>query len=199
MQLTEQSNITGLLAAWGKGDETSLDELFPMVEQELRRISHNFMRRENPNHTLQTTALINEAFIELSRQHSLNLQDRQHFFALSAQIMRRILVKYARDRACAKRGGNVRHVSLENVELLTEEKSIELIALDEALKKLSKIDPVKSRIVELRYFGGLTMEEIGRILGLATITIAVHWRLAKAWLRREIQGRHEWRPHTSTV
>lgn len=188
MMLTrESSNITGLLTAWGKGDETSLNELFPIVEQELRRIAHNFMRRENPNHTLQTTALVNEAFIELSRQHSLSFQDRQHFFSLSAQIMRRILVKYARDRACAKRGGNLQHISLENVQILTQEKSLELIALDEALKKLSKVDPMKSQIVELRYFGGLTVEEVGKVLGLATITIAVHWRMAKAWLGREME------------
>ena len=188
MKTLEPLNITGLLAAWGTGDETSLEKLYPMVEQELRCIAHNYMRRENPNHTLQTTALVNEAFIELNRQYSLSFQDRQHFFALSAQIMRRILVKHARDRDCAKRGGNIPTISLENIEILTEEKSVELLALDEALKKLSKVDPVKSQIVELRYFGGLTVEEVGKVLGLATITIAVHWRLAKAWLGREMRS-----------
>ncbi len=188
MKTLELTKILELPAAWEAGDETSLDKFFPIVEQELRRIAHNYMRREDPNHTLQTTALVNEAFIELSRQHSLTLRDRQHFFALSSQIMRRILVKYARDRACAKRGGNLQHISLENVELLTEEKSVELLALDEALKKLSKVDPIKSQIVELRYFGGLTVEEVGKVLGLATITIAVHWRMAKAWLGREMRA-----------
>lgn len=189
--MTDRQNITQLLVAWNDGDQKSLEELMPLVEQELRKIAHNYMRRENPNHTLQTTALINEAYIELNNQHSVNWQNRKHFFALSAQIMRRILLKHARDRACAKRGGNVRHVGLDEVCVLTREKSVELIALDEALVRLSRLDPIKSRIVEMRYFGGLTVEEIGKILGFAPITIGVHWRLAKAWLGREINGMNE--------
>ena len=188
--MTESQNITQLLTAWSEGDENSLEQLLPLVEQELRRIAHNYMRRENLNHTLQTTALINEAYIELNNQHSVNWQSRKHFYALSAQIMRRILLKYARDRSCVKRGGNFSHVSLEDVSILTPEKSEELLALDEALNRLSEIDEVKSSIVEMRYFGGLTIEEIGKILGYAPITIAVHWKLAKAWLGREIKGQH---------
>lgn len=184
----DTQQITELLVAWSDGDQTSLEELMPLVEQELRKIAHNYMRRENPNHTLQTTALVNEAYIELNNQHSVNWQNRKHFFALSSQIMRRILLKYARDRACAKRGGKFPHVSLEDVSILSDEKSAELIALDEALERLGKIDPLKCTIVEMRYFGGLTIEEIGKILGFASITVGVHWRLAKAWLGREING-----------
>jgi RNA polymerase sigma factor (TIGR02999 family) len=186
--MTDAQQITELLVAWSDGDQTSLEELMPLVEQELRKIAHNYMRRENPNHTLQTTALVNEAYIELNNQHSVNWQNRKHFFALSSQIMRRILLKYARDRACAKRGGNFPHVPLEDVNILSDEKSAELIALDEALERLAKIDPLKCTIVEMRYFGGLTIEEISKIIGFAPITVGVHWRLAKAWLGREING-----------
>lgn len=186
----ENQNITQLLQAWSDGDEGSLEKVLPLVEQELRRIAHNYMRREGLNHTLQTTALINEAYIELNNQHSVNWQNRKHFYALSAQIMRRILLKYARDKDCQKRGGNFTHLSLEEVNILTPEKSAELLALDEALTKLAEIDSVKSSIVEMRYFGGFTIEEIGKVLGYAPITIAVHWKLAKAWLGREIKGQN---------
>lgn len=189
--MTDSQNITKLLAAWSDGDRNSLEDLMPLVEQELRKIAHNYMRRENPNHTLQTTALINEAYIELNNQHSVNWQNRKHFFAISAQIMRRILLKHARDRTCAKRGGKFAHVSLEDVTVLTHEKSIELIALDEALERLSHIDPFKCSIVEMRYFGGLSVDEISQVLNFAPITIGVHWRLAKAWLGREINGANQ--------
>ncbi|MCU1289986.1 MAG: polymerase sigma factor [Acidobacteria bacterium] len=189
--MTDRQNITELLAAWSDGDRTSLENLMPLVEQELRKIAHNYMRRENPNHTLQTTALINEAYIELNNQHSVNWQNRKHFFAISAQIMRRILLKHARDRTCAKRGGKFAHVSLEDVTVLTHEKSVELIALDEALERLSQLDPLKCTIVEMRYFGGLSVEEIGKVLDFAPVTIGVHWRLAKAWLGREINGANQ--------
>ena len=186
--MKESLNITQLLRAWSDGDEASLEILLPLVEQELRRIAHSYMSNEGVNHTLQTTALVNEAYIELNNQHSVNWQNRKHFYALTAQIMRRILLKYARDRSCAKRGGSFQHVSLDDVCVLTLQKSEELIALDEALTRLSEIDPIKSSIVELRYFGGLTIAEIGKVLGYASVTVAVHWRLAKAWLGREIQG-----------
>ncbi len=189
--MKENLNITALLRAWSDGDEASLEVLLPLVEQELRRIAHSYMSGEGLNHTLQTTALINEAYIELNNQHSVNWQNRKHFYALTAQIMRRILMKYARDRSCVKRGGSFQHVSLEDVCILTQQKSEELIALDEALNRLSEIDPVKSSIVELRYFGGLTIAEIGTLSGYASVTVAVHWRLAKAWLGREIQGKNK--------
>jgi RNA polymerase sigma factor (TIGR02999 family) len=188
--MVESQNITELLAAWSEGNKDSLNQLLPLVEQELRRIAHNYMRREDLNHTLQTTALINEAYIELNNQHSVNWQSRKHFYALSAQIMRRILLKYARDRDCIKRGGSFYQISLEDITLLTPEKSAELLALDEALNRLSEIDSVKSSIVEMRYFGGLTIEEIGKVLDYAPVTVATHWKLAKAWLGREIKGKH---------
>ncbi len=197
--MNESLNITGLLRAWSDGDEDSLQILLPLVEQELRRIAHSYMSNENLNHTLQTTALINEAYIELNNQHSVHWQNRKHFYALTAQIMRRILLKYARDRSCAKRGGSFQHVSLEDICVLTQQKSEELIALDEALNRLSKIDPIKGSIVEMRYFGGLTIAEIGTVLGYASVTIAVHWRLAKAWLGREIQGKNKRKTFPATT
>lgn len=188
--MIEENHITENLVAWNNGKSNSLDHLIPLVENELRRIAHNYMRREDPNHTLQTTALINEAYIELNGQHSVNWKNRKHFYAISAQIMRRILLKHARDRSCQKRGGNAIQVGLEEAWLISIERSKELMALDEALTKLAQIDPFKSCIVEMRYFGGLTTDEIARALGYASITIAVNWRAAKAWLGREIKGQN---------
>lgn len=178
--------ITELLVAWNSGDKNSLDSLLPMVESELRKIAHNYMRRENVNHTLQTTALINEAYLKLIDQTRAGWQNRAHFFAISAQIMRRILLNHARDRMAGKRGGAAEHVELEEAVVLTKEKSKELIALDEALERLAVFDRTKSQIVELRYFGGLTVEETAEALGIAPSTVSVNWRLAKAWLAREI-------------
>ena len=186
--MTQQYCITDLLIAWNSGETEVLDKLIPVVEQELRRIAHNYMRRENVHHTLQTTALVHEAYIKLIDQHSVSWQNRAHFFALSSQIMRRILMKHARDKNCEKRGGKNIHIELEKVHLLSPEKNDELLALDEALEKLAEFDKTKSRIVEMRYFGGMTVDEVADVLGLASITIAVHWRLAKAWLKQEIRG-----------
>ena len=181
------SNITELLVQWNEGNPDALENLLPMVENELRRIAHRLMRRENPNHTLQTSALVNEAYLKLIDQHSKNYQNRAHFFALAAQIMRRILLNHARDRIAQKRGGaDFEKVPLEYAEMLSVEKSRELIALDEALKHLAEIDPLKSRLVELRYFGGLTIEENAEVLGLAPATVSKHWQLSRAWLKREI-------------
>jgi RNA polymerase sigma factor, TIGR02999 family len=188
MSMTEQYCITDLLVAWNCGDEKALEKLIPVVEQELRRIAHNYMRRENSHHTLQTTALVHEAYIKLVDQRSVSWQNRAHFFALSAQIMRRILLNHARDKSCAKRGGGSPHVSLDGICLFTPEKTTELLALDEALERLAEFDKTKSRIVEMRYFGGMTVGEVADVLGLAPATIAVHWRLAKAWLQNEIRG-----------
>lgn len=185
--MTQQYCITDLLIAWNSGEEDVLEKLIPVVEQELRRIAHNYMRRENVHHTLQTTALVHEAYIKLIDQHSVSWQNRAHFFALSSQIMRRILMKHARDKNCLKRGGKLQHIELEKVSLLSPEKNAELLALDEALEKLAKFDKTKSRIVEMRYFGGMTVDEVADVLGLASITVAVHWRVAKAWLKSEIQ------------
>jgi len=183
---SSSSNITELLIQWNDGNPNALENLMPLVESELRRIAHRLMRRENHNHTLQTSALVNEAYLKLVDQHSSNYRNRVHFYALAAQIMRRILLNHARDRVAQKRGGSFERVSLEAVEPLSFEKSRELIALDEALKHLAEIDPVKSRLVELRYFGGLTIEETAEVLNIAPATVSKYWQLARAWLRREI-------------
>lgn len=183
---SSSSNITELLIQWNDGNPNALENLMPLVESELRRIAHRLMRRENHNHTLQTSALVNEAYLKLVDQHSSNYQNRVHFYALAAQIMRRILLNHARDRVAQKRGGEFERVSLEATEPLSFEKSRELIALDEALKHLAEIDPVKSRLVELRYFGGLTIEETAEVLSIAPATVSKYWQLARAWLRREI-------------
>ncbi len=184
----EKIQVTELLVAWNNGEESALTQLLPIVEIELRRIAHNYMRRERGNHTLQTSALVNEAYVKLVDQRDVHWQNRSHFFALSAQIMRRILLNHARDRVADKRGGGAEHVALDDAVILTKKKSAELIALDEALEKLAKFDETKSRIVELRYFGGMTLEETAEALGIAPITVSVNWRLAKAWLAREIRG-----------
>jgi len=182
-------NITELLVAWNEGKAEALENLMPLVENELRRIAHRFMRRENPNHTLQTTALVNEAYLKLVDQRSANWQNRLHFYALASQMMRRILLNHARDRVVHKRGGGkIEKVSLESVEILSAEKSRELLALDDALKSLAKIDPLKSRLVELRYFGGLSIEETAEILKISPATVSKHWQISRAWLRRKITG-----------
>ena len=186
--MSENDDVTALLGAWNDGDESSLEKIMLMVERELRRLAHNYMRRENVNHTLQTTALINEAFIELNKQRSVKWQNRSHFFALSATIMRRVLLNHARDKLADKRGGKFQHVSLENIMLLTPERSVELIALDQALERLAERDKIKSQIVEMRFFGGMTVEETAEVLKIAPVTVAVHWRIAKAWLACEIRG-----------
>lgn len=185
--MNDDAQITELLAAWSDGDDTCIERLMPLVEHELRRIAHNYMRRESAGHTLQTTALVNEAFIKLVDQSRANWKNRAQFFGIAAQIMRRILINYARDRAAHKRGGNVTHLDLDDLQVMTEEKSTELLALDEALEKLEKFDKLKSRIVVLRYFGGLTVEETAEVLQIAQPTVYLHWRLARAWLKNTIK------------
>jgi len=180
-------NITEILIAWNKGEQSALEHLLPIVEKELRRIAHNYMRKERGNHTLQTTALINEAYLKLIDQRSVEWSNRAHFFALSAQIMRRILLNHARDRIAQKRGGGFEHLDFETIQIMTIEKGRELIALDDALDQLAKIDSLKSRIVEMRYFGGLTIDEVASVLQLAPVTISLHWRLARAWLKKEVR------------
>lgn len=180
--------ITDLLQAWNEGDREAIDKLIPLVESNLRRIAHHYMRRESPNHSLQTTALINETYIKLVGQRDANWQNREHFFAMASRLMRRILINYARDWRAAKRGGNMRNFDLEEVVIFTPEKSAELIALDEALEKLAEIDQLKSQIVEMRYFGGMTVNETAKVLEIAPSTVSLHWRLAKAWLARKIRG-----------
>ena len=181
------SEITGLLVDWGNGDQTALDKLLPLVEQELHRLAHNYMRRENPAHTLQTTALVNEAYLKLIDQHKTHWQNRAHFFAIAAKIMRRILLNYARDQNRQKRGGKAVQISLSEVNRFSLERPEELIALDEALERLAAVDERKSRVVELRYFGGLDIDEIAEVLNVSSITVMRDWKFAKAWLFREIE------------
>lgn len=178
--------ITQLLVAWCDGDKTALDTLLPLVEKELHRLAKHYMRRENPGHTLQTTGLVNEAYLRLVEQKSVRWQNRAHFFGIAAQIMRRILLNHARDRHRAKRGGNAVQVSLSEVNVMTDVKSAELIALDEALDRLALIDARKSQVVELRYFGGLSVEETAEVMKISPITVIRDWNMAKAWLAREL-------------
>ena len=182
-----QESVTELLAAWSQGERTALENLLPLVERELRQIAHRYMRRERPGHTLQTTALVNEAYLRLVDQTRTRWQNRAHFFAVAAQIMRRILLNYARDRVASKRGSGAQKLALDDVAVISDEFAAELLALGEALDSLEKLDPRKSRIVELRYFGGLTVNEIAEVLKLHPDTITREWGRAKAFLRRELQ------------
>jgi RNA polymerase sigma factor (TIGR02999 family) len=186
--MTSPPGITRLLIDWKNGSPEALEQLMPMVETELRRIAANYMRREKPGHTLQTTALVNEAYLKLIDQREVRWQNRSHFFALASQLIRRILLDHARSQGRAKRGGTALHLDLEDVAVISPAKSEELIALDEALARLAEFDVRKSKIVEMRFFGGLTVNEVAEVLGIAPVTVMLHWRLAKAWLAREIRG-----------
>lgn len=185
--MSTPGNITELLIAWCDGDQSAPEKLMPLVEKNLHQIAGRYMRRENPSHTLQTTALVNEAYIQLVDQRKTRWQNRAHFFGIAAGIMRRILLNYARDRRRDKRGGGVKRVPLSEVAIMSEERSEELIALDWALRKLESVDERKSRVVELRYFGGLSVEETAAFLKVSPMTAARDWKLARAWLRREIE------------
>ena len=178
--------VTGLLEAWGRGDQSALDKLTPLVYEELRRLAHHYMSRERLGHTLQTTALVNEAYLRLAGHKNVHWHNRAHFFAFSAQIMRHILVDHARGRAYAKRGGDARRVSLDEAAVMSPERAADLLALDESLNELATLDLRKSKIVELRYFGGLSIEEIAGVLKLSPVTIRREWRSAKAWLYKAV-------------
>lgn len=184
--MTKSHSITELLIRWSDGDETALAQLMPLVERELRRLARIFMRKENPGHSLQATALVNETYLKLVDQKRVQWQNQSHFFAIAAQIMRRILLDNAKKRNRAKRSGQLQQVSISDRVAFSKEKSEELIALDEALVRLAEIDPLGSKITELRYFGGLGVEETAGVLGIAPITVMRHWKIARAWLRREI-------------
>jgi RNA polymerase sigma factor (TIGR02999 family) len=183
--------ITQLLIDWNNGSPEAMEKLMPMVESELRRIAANYMRRERPNHTLETSALVNEAYLKLVDQRQVRWQNRSHFFALASQLMRRILLDHARSQRRAKRGGAAIPLNLDDVAVMAPEKSAELVALDDALTRLAEFDPRKSKIVEMRFFGGLTVEEVAEVLGIAPITVMLNWRLARAWLQREMRGEAE--------
>lgn len=180
-------NITQLLIDLTNGKRTAVDDLLPLIYGELRSLAGNYLRRERPDHTLQPTALVHEAYLRLVDQTQVNWQNRAHFFGVAAQMMRRILVDHARAHKAGKRGNDFQKLSLdENIDKAAE-KSAELVMLDDALTELSKVDELKSRIVELRYFGGLTVEETAEVLGVTPVTINRHWRMAKAWLFGKMQ------------
>jgi len=178
--------VTELLVEWQRGDAAALDRLTPLVYDEIRRMAHRYLTRERNGHTLQTTELVNEAYMRLLGAQSIDWQNRAHFFGVTAQVMRRILIDHARRRHYAKHGGDARHVSLENAAVMTSERASELIVLDEALTELARIDPRKSRVVELRYFGGLSLEEIAEVLQVSLMTVRRDWRTAKAWLYKAV-------------
>jgi RNA polymerase sigma-70 factor (ECF subfamily) len=180
------NEVTQLLVAWGNGDRAARDELMPLVYKELRRLAHRYMNRERPDHTLQTSALVNEAYIRLIDQKDVQWQNRAHFYGIAAQMMRRILVDYARKRGFAKRGGEARAVSLEEAMIVSDERAANVVALDDALKSLAELDPRKSQIVELRFFGGMSIEETAEVLAISSGTVTRDFTLAKAWLRREM-------------
>ena len=179
-------DITGLLMAWGDGEKAALDRLMPLVYQELRRLARRQMRRERQGDTLQTTALVNEAYLRLVDYERVQARDRNHFLAIAAQAMRRILIERARSRGSDKRGRNQQKVSIEEVADLADERAADLLALDDALHAFATIDPRKAQLVELRYFGGLTIEETADVLGVSTPTVERDWRTARIWLHREI-------------
>jgi RNA polymerase sigma factor (TIGR02999 family) len=181
-------DISQLLAHWSDGNKAALDQLIPLVYAELRRLAHHYLRGERAGQTLQTSALVNEAYLRLVDYRNMRWQDRTHFFAVSAQLMRRILVEHARKRHAAKRGGDAIQVSLNDADAAQEQRSIDLMALDRALGELAALDERRSRIVELRYFGGLNIEETAAALALSTPTVQREWRIAKAWLHRAISS-----------
>src|SRR5262245_56147706 len=183
---SSQHEVTELLQKWRSGDSQALDKLTPLVYDELHRLAHRYLRGERPGHTLQTTALLHEAYMQLVGQE-VEWQSRAHFFAVSAQVMRHILVDYALQRGSAKRGGELQRVDLNTEAIVSRERARELIALDEALKALNEVYPRRSRVVELRYFGGLNNTEAAAVMKVSEATIERDWRFARAWLYRELQ------------
>ncbi len=178
--------VSQLLLDWSNGDQAALDKVMPVVYQELRRLAHHYMRKERAGHTLQTTALVNEAYLRLADYKKMRWQSRAHFFAVAAQVMRRILVDKARSKKFAKRGGGAHQISLDETAIVSAGRSAEVIAVDEALTDLESWDPRKGRIVELRFFGGLSIEETAEVLKVSPTTVQREWRSAKAWLHRAI-------------
>lgn len=178
--------ITKLLQAWSRGDSQALAKLIPLVDHELRRIAHAYMLEEKAGHTLQTTALVNEALIRLIEGEMIDWESRRHFYALVARRMRQVLIDHARAQLAARRGGRAEHVQIEEAISLSDELSEELIMLDEALTKLAKIDQRKEKVVEYRYFGGFTIKEVAELLDIAPATVEREWRLARSWLKREM-------------
>jgi len=182
----ESPDVTQLLKDWNGGDEAAADRLMPLVHEELRRLAHQYMRREKPGHTLQTSALVNEAYVRLVDQSKIQWESRAHFFGIAARLMRQILVDQARRKNFAKRGGGAIRVSLDSANAIAQEQSANVMALDEALKTLEQTDPRKSQIVELRFFGGMSIEETAEALKISPGTVMREWTFARAWLRNEM-------------
>jgi len=185
----KSAEITQLLKAWSGGDQAALDRLAPLVYQDLRRLARRHMRQECPGNTLQTTALVNEAYLRLADAGGVSWQDRSHFFAVAAQMMRRILVDAARARRSEKRGGLAARVNFDQVAEVVPSPANDLVALDDALNTLAEVDPRKVRVIELRFFGGLSVEETAAVLGVSPQTVMRDWKLAKAWLTLEMGGK----------
>jgi RNA polymerase sigma factor (TIGR02999 family) len=179
--------VTRLLLAWSGGDAAAIDELMPLIYAELRRLAQRQMQRERLGHTLQPTALVHEAYLRLIDQRQVHWQNRAQFFAVAAQVMRRIVVDYARRRRRAKRGGGATHLSLDEAAVITPVLAPQVLELDEALGRLTALDERKGRVVEMRYFGGLSVEEVAAVVGVSENTVISDWALAKAWLRRELE------------
>jgi RNA polymerase sigma factor (TIGR02999 family) len=186
IMVPKSNEVTQLLIAWGDGNQSAFDKLMALVYDELHTLARRYMARERPEHTLQASALVNEAYVRLIDQRNMRWQNRAQFFGIAATLMRRILVSYARSRHYSKRGGNAQHISLDEALIVSDERNLEVVALDDALKALAVMDARKSKIVELRFFGGLSIEETAEVLGVSPGTVMRDWTLAKAWLRREI-------------
>jgi RNA polymerase sigma-70 factor (ECF subfamily) len=187
MQVQTSKEITRLLTAWSEGDQSALDRLAPLIHAELHRLAHHYMSRERPGHLLQTSALVNEAYVRLIDWKNVRWQNRAHFFGVAAQMMRRILVDVARENQYLKRGGGALQVSLTQAAFVMD-RNTDLVALDEALTALAEIDPRKVRVVEMRFFAGLSVEEVADVLQVSKETVMRDWRLAKVWLLRELDG-----------
>jgi len=188
---SQQPDVTQLLVSWGNGDQQALEQLIPLVYSELRRLADRYVRRERPGHTLQSTALVHEAWMKLIDQRNVHWQNRAHFFGVAAQMIRRILVDYARNRHAEKRGGHAFKLSLDDAIEMPKQRDLDLVALDDALDSLSKVDEQQCRIVELRFFAGLSIEETAEALRISPATVKRDWVVAKAWLYREMGGRVE--------
>jgi RNA polymerase sigma-70 factor (ECF subfamily) len=186
--MRSRQDVTQLLRAWSEGDEAALEQLVPLVEAELHRLARAYMSRERKGHTLQATALVNEVFLRLADTPTLRWQDRAHFIGIAARLMRRVLVDHARARGSRKRGGGAEQVPLDDAQLATPELPLDVIAVDRALETFARIDRRKSQIVELRFFGGLSVEETADVLGISVETVKRDWRVARLWLSRELQG-----------
>ena len=188
MAVSPTHEVTQLLKAWTAGDQKALEKLTPLVYEQLHRVAQHYMAGQRPGHTLQTTALVNEVYLRLVDCGQVKWQDRAHFFAVAAQLMRRILIDFARSRRCQKRGGGLPHISLEEAPSVCNEPDANIVAIDDALKALAEVDDRKSRVVELRFFGGLNVEETAEVLRISPETVGRDWKLAKMWLLNELSG-----------